>query len=275
MTPLSISRAWEETTTFVARETRLIVPLALALIALPAVIFGLAAPDVTNEVAARSPGLMALMLAQFLIGAVGQLAIARLALGHRERLGEAIRHGAARLPALVGGFLVVGLPLGFVLALIVGAAAVVGKAGAGAGKAGAALILLALMTALFVAMLIIFARCLLMLPLASVEAGGPLRLIKRSFAVSRGEVLRLLGAAALFLVGGVVILIAVRSVVGALVIVALGKPEAWTVSALLIALVDGAMQALIGTVFTIFTARLYAQRSGEAGPETGVPSSAT
>ena len=274
MTKLSISKAWEETTLFIARDARLLVPLALALIALPAIVFGLAAPDVTNEVAARSPGLMVVIMAEFLIGAVGQLAIARLALGHRERLGEAIRHGAARLPALIGGFLVVGVPMGATLAIVAGSASVVTKGGAGAGNAAIALVLLVIMTALFVATLIVLARCLLMLPLASVEAGGPIRLVRRSFAVSRGAVLRLLAAAVLFLVGGAVLLVAVRSVLGAVVIFGLGKPEAWTVSALLIALVDGVVQALIGTVFTVFTARLYAQRSGEAGADTGLPSNA-
>lgn len=274
MTKLSISKAWEETTLFIARDARLLVPLALALIALPAIVFGLAAPDVTNEVAARSPGLMVVIMAEFLIGAVGQLAIARLALGHRERLGEAIRHGAARLPALIGGFLVVGVPMGAALAIVAGSASVVTKGGAGAGNAAIALVLLVIMTALFVAALIVLARCLLMLPLASVEAGGPIRLVRRSFAVSRGAVLRLLAAAVLFLVGGAVLLVAVRSVLGAVVIFGLGKPEAWTVSALLIALVDGVVQALIGTVFTVFTARLYAQRSGEAGADTGLPSNA-
>lgn len=274
MTKLSISKAWEETTLFIARDARLLVPLALALIALPAIVFGLAAPDVTNEVAARSPGLMVVIMAEFLIGAVGQLAIARLALGHRERLGEAIRHGAARLPALIGGFLVVGVPMGAALAIVAGSASVVTKGGAGAGNAAIALVLLVIMTALFVATLIVLARCLLMLPLASVEAGGPIRLVRRSFAVSRGAVLRLLAAAVLFLVGGAVLLVAVRSVLGAVVIFGLGKPEAWTVSALLIALVDGVVQALIGTVFTVFTARLYAQRSGEAGADTGLPSNA-
>lgn len=269
MPNLSISKAWEETTQFVAREARLLIPLALALLFLPSVIGGLAAPGGQADLK-DSPLNAGLFFVEVLIGVVGQIAIARLALGHRERLGEVIRHAAMRLPALLGSALIVILPLSLALGVAMGGAGAVVKQGSAANPV-AALLLLLVLTVLLVALIIIGARCLLNTAVAAVEPGGPVRILKRGFALTRGQVLRLLGAALLFAIGGVVAIVALTSVVGLGVTLALGKPEPWTVAALLIALAGGAAQAVLGTLFTICFARLYAQRTADVGP----PSSGT
>lgn len=259
MTRLSISRAWEETAAFVARETTLLVPLALALIFLPSALVGLAMPAGVDEAATKSPLSLILFVIVFLVSAVGQLAIARLALGHREQLGASISHAAKRMPSLLGALMLVGLPFSIALGLVMGVAEGIKRSGA--GNAGLALVVLLFMTVLLVAILIVTARCLLMLPTASVEPGGPIRLIRRSMSLTKRQVLRLLVAGLLFLIGGVVVITALTSVVGAGVTFFLGRPEPWTVAALLIAVAAAAAQSVLATLFTVFTARLYAQRA--------------
>lgn len=268
MPNLSISKAWEETAAFIQRETRLLVPLALALLFLPSVLVALAAPRGKADLDG-SPLNIALFLIELLAGVVGQIAIARLALGHREPLGEIIGHSARRLPALLGAALLVMLPLSFALAAALGAAGVVTQKGSAANPVAGTLLLLA-MIVLLVALIIVVTRFLLTTAAAAVEPGGPIRLIKRGFELTRGQVLRLLGTALLFVIGGGIATIALASIVGLGVMLTLGKPEPWTVAALLIALAGSAAQALFATLFTTCFARLYAQRTAVAG----VPSSA-
>ncbi|GAC1575600.1 MAG: hypothetical protein NVS3B5_06720 [Sphingomicrobium sp.] len=251
------------------RETRLLVPLALALMFLPSVISGLAAPRGQADLN-DSPTLLLLFFAEVLIGVIGQIAIARLALGHRETLGEVIRHATLRLPALLGSALIVILPLSLGFGIALGAAGGLVAKGSGANPVAATLLLLVLVI-LLVALIIVGVRCLFNTALAAVEAGGPVRILKRGFALTRGQVLRLLGVALLFAIGGAVVIIALTSVVGVGVTLAFGKPEPWTVAALLIAVAGAAAQAVLATLFTICFARLYAQRAAESG----VPSSGT
>ena len=266
MARLSISNAWQETSAFLARETRLLVPLALALLFLPGVIAGLAAPNGRPTDMEASGTFLLLFFLEVLIGAIAQLAIARLALGHREQLGESIRHAAMRLPAYVGALLIVGLPLSFLL----GAAIAVARGLVKGVSPGLALVVLIVIILLSAALIIAAVRCLLNTAIASVEPGGPLRLLKRGFALTRGQALRLLGAALLFLIGGGIATVALTSAVGAIVLLALGPPQPWTVAALLVAIVGAAAQAAFGVVFTVFFARVYAQRVAEPS----VPSSA-
>jgi hypothetical protein len=246
---LSISRAWDDTSGFIARETKLIVPIALALLFLPGVIAALAAPVKRGE----QPGgtFLLLLFAQILIGLVGQIAIARLALGEREPVGAAIRHAAMRVPALFGSVLIPMLPIAIVATLLGGTATVV---------------------VTMVATIIVGVRCLLNTAIAAAEPGGPVLILKRAFAITRGQVLRLLGAALLLGLGGLVVIVALDSVVGLVVKLAFDKPAPWSVAALLIALVGAAAQAAFSVVFTVFFARAYSQL---ASGEPGVPSSAT
>ena len=266
---LSISKAWEETTAFAGRETRLIVPIALALLFLPAVIVGFVAP--TNRSDAPSTAFLLLLFAEVLIGVVGQIAIARLALGHREPVGEALRHGALRLPALIRSVFIVAVPLSLGVIILGGAAAAIAKTGG--TQPLLAIVVVVLLLALFIVAIVIGLRCLLNTAIAAVESGGPVRVLKRGFALTRGNVLRLLGAVLLLAVGGGVAIVALTSVTGLGVRLSLGPAEPLTVAALILALVGGATQALFSVIFTIFFARLYAQLAAGEAVAVSLPSS--
>ena len=267
MTKVSISRAWEETSAFIRRETRLLVPLALAFLFLPPVIIALALPPMTPEMMGKSPGLLLVLLIQLLISAGGQIAIARLALGHREQLGASLSHAARRVVPYVASILVLALPLSFILL----AAGSVSRMIVAQGNRSVGAIV-ALITVLFFALLVAaFVRCTLNIAVAAVEPGGPMQILRRGFALTRGQVLRLLLTVLLILVGGGIAIYAVNVVVGTVVTLLLGRPEPWTVAALIIAVAATATQAALITVFTVLCARLYVQRV----TATGVPSSGT
>lgn len=268
MARLSISKAWDETSAFVAGETRLLVPIALALLFLPAAVAGFIAPTPRGET--PSSAVLLLMFGELLIAVVGQIAIARLALGRREPVGEALRHGAVRLPALVGSVFIVALPLTLGILVIAGVLANVAKSGA--SQPLIAILAALAFVALVAASIVIGLRCLLNTAIAAIEPGGPLRLLKRGFALTRGHALKLLGAVLLIALGGVVAILALTSVVGLAVRLALGAPEPLTVAALLVALVGAAAQAVFSVLFTVFFARAYAQL---AAGEASVPSSGT
>ncbi len=267
VTRLSVSQAWDETRAFVVHEARVLAPLGLALLFLPAAMAGLAAPAERGATPTASQVYLAFIALQVLIGIVGQIAISRLALGHRERIGDSIGHAVRRMPAYVGAALLFAVPVSIALALVMTAATAVSKA----GNQGLSLLVLVLLTLMIVGLLILFARFSLSTAIASVEGGGPVTILKRGLTVTRGQVLRLLGTAMLFLIGGGLAVYAVTVAFGSLVTLLLGPPEPLTVSLLLIAVARAAVQAAVGVVFTVLLARLYAQRV--VAP--GVPSSGT
>ena len=235
MAGISISTAWEETTAFVAREFRLLVPLVAALLFLPSVVADLAAPPSGTSTANAPPLYLFLFVLSALVGVVGQLAIVRLALGHRERLGDSIGHAARRTPAYVGAVMLFAFPFTLLFGLLAGPM----QAAAKAGNQGLALVFALAITILFVAFVILFVRFLLNGSIAAVEAGGPVAILKRGLALTRGNALRLFGAVLLFLIGGAIATYAVTVAVGSLATLLLGPPEPLSVPALLEAIAGG------------------------------------
>src|SRR6476469_7505320 len=111
MAKLSISQAWDETRAILASDGQLIAAVALALFVLPGIVLNVAVPKMPAG-QMREPGAwMLIALVVLLITLVGQLAVARLALGPHIAVGEAIAQGARRLPSYVGAFLIWSVPL--------------------------------------------------------------------------------------------------------------------------------------------------------------------
>src|SRR5689334_19121937 len=96
MRALSLSRAWDETKAIIARDGKLFVSVALALVALPAAVTGIVQP---SGMGSTSPWWVDLVvIAASLIALAGQLALIRLALAPSITVGGAISHGLQRLP---------------------------------------------------------------------------------------------------------------------------------------------------------------------------------
>ena len=254
MTKLSIGQAWTETIESVKRDGRLIVPVALAFAVIPATLFALAVPPVPAG-QMREPGVWMLLYALLILAAlVGQMAIMRMAIGPAASVGEAIRHALRRAPSVIGAALMFAVPAAAILfpfALPV-------LANPTNPPPAAALLFLVASTVL----LCVWVRLILMTASGVAENIGPLAIVKRSWALTRGNFWRLLAMALLFAIVAWIAISAVQWVTGSVLIVAMGKPQPWSVSALLIALVEAIAQAIASVLFAVLLARIYVQLAG-------------
>jgi len=265
---LSISQAWDESRAVLAHDGSLLASVALAMIALPQTIGGLAAPRTGIE----APGYVwAILIVATLIGLAAQIALNRLAIGPSTSVGTAVGRGFARMPVLVGTLLIVIVALFLLLlliALLLGSVGLTVAPGTGNEPPPGIILLLILVT------VVTFAIIQLAVPVAAAESGGSLRLIARSWSLGRDEYWRLLAFVTLVLFGLLVVLAAGQFVFGSFVAVALGAPAPWSLSALVSSLVLALMQAAFTTVSAVMLARIYVQLVGGAA-QASVPSSGT
>ena len=251
MSRLSISAAWDETRAFLTRESRLVVPVALAFNVLPAVAGAMVAPAAMSLTVPR-PGMFAVALAVTVARLLGLMVITRLALGTRDRLAATIGAAARRLPPLLALIMLVVLAASVVAAplmLPLVQSPADPPAGARLGLAAVGLLMLAL-----------FARLSLSVAVAVCGPGGPLAIARKSLALTRGNFWRLLGTILLLLVTMAILGKVAQLVVGSLVVMAFGRPGAWTVSRLLILLAMQLVEVAVSVVLFVLLARLYAQR---------------
>jgi hypothetical protein len=271
MGKLSISAAWDESKALLARDGRLLVTVALALVALPSAINGLLNPGGVN--ASAAPLWMdAVTLAVSLIALAGQLALIRLALGPSITVGGAIAHGFRRLPyyfvavlMLVVAMFVVAIPLAIVLTamgvrldakpLVVTPPLMIGS-------------LLYFGLLLFVAV-----RLLLSSSVASAEEVGPVAILKRSWRMTAGYWWPLFGFLLIFLVAALIGVLAIGSAAGVIVGLTVGAIQPMSASALIVALVQSLVSAGISTLFAVMIARTYLQLAGRSEAQASVPNS--
>ena len=254
MTSLSLSRAWDDTRSVMRRDGRLITAVALALLVLPGVIADLVTPAHPSGQMAPVGYWTILTFAALLIGLVGQLAIVRLALGPPLSVGQAIRHGASRLPAYLGATLLWIFPFVLVTSVVLAMSADPQKP-----SAGVAMAVLVLMGAfVFVAV-----RLILGVAVASAEKVSAVGVLRRSWALSRGHFARLFAFLILFLIAFVILVLAVSAVIGTVVKLTLGDVEPFTVAALLVSLAAQLVGALVTGTLMVMLARLYAQVAGQ------------
>ena len=268
MSSLSIGRAWDESKAALRANRKLIVPVTLGLILLPAVMVSMIEPRVAPGDQPPPGAWMLVALAMVIVMLIGELAIVLLVNGFRGSVGEAIGKAARRTPTFILAALCFLLPVVLVFSILLGVA------GAGTTDAGAIdwtnlgatgwLILLVCTAAL----LYFSIRLLPLMAVIASEAIGAIAALKRSFALTSGHFWRLFAFLLILMVGFAVAAITVGAVVGASVTMALGDPEPWSLSLLLIALAGGLVQAGFVMVYTAMLARIYAQL---AAPMTTVP----
>ena len=272
MAGLSISKAWDETRARVAADGRLMAVIAAALLLLPQAIVAVVAPPA--ELSGESPSSTANILALIagIIGIVGQIALIRLALVPGTSVGESIQHGLKRLLPMIGAVLIICIVV-FLVAMVV-LLAVGGATGLEAAETGAAtrsvFIAAAVITLLA---LFLSPKLLMMMPVATAERGGPVHIVKRSWTLSSGHYLRLLGFMLLILIAAVIIVVAVQFVLGAALVAAFGELDPLGPGALVYALLFGAAQAALAVLISVMLARIYAQLSGGDAPDVSVPNS--
>jgi hypothetical protein len=267
---LSISTAWDETRQVLARDGKLFTSVALALIVLPATVLALVAPPLGEE----PPGWVRLLsMVVALIGLAGQLAIIRLALTSSTLVKDAIAHGFKRLlPAFVA-LVLFGVAMAIILLpimlLMVGPEAIQAAAeGTITPEMARAVLVIVLLV------ILVGARFQLIMPVAAAEPIGPIAVLKRSWAISKGHYWRLLAFVVLNLLLAVIVVIYLGHVIGGVVVGAIfGDIDQFSVAALAAGLISGLAQAAFTVVLSVMLARIYAQLAGTA--EASVPSSGT
>lgn len=268
MSNLSIGRAWEEAKATLQANRRLIIPVALGLLLLPAVIVAMVQPPVAAGGQAEPGSWMIAALIMLIVMMVGQIAIVLLVNGWRGSVGEAIAHAARRTPVLLAAAIIIMVPVILIFSVILAFTAF-GALSAGEinpsalGPAGALVLLLCLLVLVYLAV-----RLLPMIAAVAAEAIGPVAAIKRSFALTRGNFWRLFAFVVLIMIAFLVAALVAGVVFGSLITLLLGAPEAWSVSHLLIALIGGLVQTAFILVYTAMLARIYAQL---AKPAATVP----
>jgi len=118
-------------------------------------------------------------------------------------------------------------------------------------------------------------RFLLSSPVASAEHVGPIAILRRSWDLTAGHWWQLFGFVFMILVSALILLIAVGSAIGVIINLLFGPIDPMSAAALVLALVQSLVSAVITTLFAVMLARIYLQLSGAAGAHASVPRSGT
>ncbi len=266
---LSIGAAWSEAVALVRKERRLLAPVVLGLIMVPTVLTSMVQPQVRPGDTPEAGSWMIVALFMVVAMIVGQLAIALLANDWRGSIGEAIGRAARRVPVLIIAGLVVILtvmvPLFIAVTIVIALGGIASGDGVeliGSNRLGPAGAIAALLS--IAAMIFVMVRLLPLVVVVAKGNDGPIAAIKHCARLTRGHFWKLLGFVLLISVAFLIIAAAVSAVLGSLVTLTLGRPEPWSVSLLLIALIGGTIQAAFITIYTVMLTRITVQLEGAA-----------
>jgi hypothetical protein len=269
MSSLSISAAWEETRSILVRDGQLYAAVALALVVLPEVVLAVVGAPVGAQASLLEKATYAAVI---LLGFVAQIALNRLAIGPSETVGAAIGKGFARLGSVLVVLVLLSILLvavAVVLLLILSAARLVTLPAPGQAPPPSLILMLILLVALS------FAVVQLAFPVAAVETANPLRIAARSWQLARGHYGRLLAFVAMIIFCFIVVVLATQFGVGSAVQLLLGPSKPGSLSALILGLAVGLIQAPFTVVTATMLARIYVQLTGRSEAQASVPNSGT
>lgn len=261
MSKLSIGRAWEETASFLKHETRLVLPIALATFAIPSALATWANPG--GERVSQS-GIGTILTFLVLVAAlIGQMAIAGLASGRRESVGEILRLSFRRVWGLFASYLILFAPIVLVAMLILGTLLSSRGLTDPASVTPEALAEIPAVGAILLAILLIFVVIAIrMFPGAAIainETSRPMTLIRRNWQITKGNSLRLLGVVVGIFLAALVLGLAATAVIGSVLTLVSGAPEPFSLSALLLGLASGAVSAAVTATAAALVGRIYVQ----------------
>ena len=267
MAKLSISKAWDEVRAIIARDGGLLMTIALALFVLPGVVSELVTPEAPAGEFPPAGYWTIVTIIALLVALVGQLAVIRLGTGSRATVGEAIGAGARRAPSYFAASLLWLLPFLLVGASLLG---IVARDPENISAPATVGLLLLLCAMVYFAM-----RMLMTSAVASNETASPLAIVRRSWELTRGHWLRLLGFFLMFLFGALVVVAAVGAITGIIVELVLGGTEPMSVGALFSALITQIVGAAVSVLLMLMVARIYVQLTGDRSADASVPHSDT
>jgi hypothetical protein len=259
---LSIGKAWDDARSAIVANRRLITPVALGLILVPAVVSAMIEPRTAAGTEPEAGPWMLFTLVMIIVMLAGQMAIVLLTNGWNGSVGEAIVRSMKRLPTLMLAALMVMVPLILILSLVL---AIIGLATGADGQFSAASLSPTGWLVVLFGFVIILAVGVRLLPMIVLIASGDLgavAAIRRAFQLTRGHFWKLLAFMLLATVAFLIVASAAGAVIGSVVSLALGRPEPWSVSLLLVALTAGLIQAAFIAIYTAMLTRITAQLDG-------------
>lgn len=265
---LSITTAWNEAAAIVKQEASTLFLIVFGLAVLPGLIMQAVAARLVGNMR-MSPGtppdfgpflaalpMILLMLVPVLLLSIwGHLIVNTLALRRETVIGNAFAHAARRILPVIGAWLLWIVGVFIVLVPVAGLIVVLMRAGH--GGLGFLIGLVVWLACLFVGI-----RLMLVSPVAAAEPVGPAGILRRSWDLTAGHFWRLLGFLLLMILVFFVLAIVVGAVAGIFAALIAGAPKPGTLTAFVIQLITGVLQAVFLTYFIVAIARIYAQLAG-------------
>lgn len=264
MKRLLIEEVFAWTQSFAAREWRLLVPVALAFLALPPLMMDLLVPQSVldtllqamqshNPQAASGPmGLvLPVMVAVLVTATFGGLAITAMALIPGLSVGEALSLALRRLLTMLGALLVIAagqLGVLVLLSVIFGVAHLV--------SAGAQSLLLGCVMGVS---LFVTVRLVSLAPMIVTRRISAFSAIRESWHISRGGFWRILGVILVYTVGSLVVMIALNYAIGAMIALAAQAAGMKELGSALIAVFQRGVGALLALGLHILIAGIFRQ----------------
>lgn len=264
---LSIEDAYLWVQRFVAREWRLMLPVALAFMALPTLVLLLVAPQsaqldpatVAKNPAAAMNVLAWLAPAQiviFIIGSAGWLAITAMALVPGISVREALAVAARRLGILIASLLLIAV--GELILLVVGVVALT------FARVPPIAIQSVMVSAFLILNIFVVIRLVPLTPMIVRRRIGPASALRESWIMTAGVSWRIFGAVMIYSVGAFVVVLALTTGVGTVLLLsgkAIGSPELGSALGAIVACAVGAV-ARVG--FYLLSAAIFRQLDGSS-----------
>lgn len=250
MKRLSITQAWNEAVPALRRDGGTLFTITFAFAMLPTLLMQVLTPQVPAG-QQPPPGPWLLLLIPVAVGSiVASLTVSTLAIGRETVVRGALANGLRRfLPVFLAAAL---LFLLFIL-ISVPVLALSGSDTSNPASLRVPFLLFALLGLFF------WTRFMLLNPLAAAEPLGPIALIRRAWALTRGNFWRLLGFFMIAVIVFAIVSVALLSVVGLVIVLLAGQPRPGSLTSFLTLLLNGVLSAIFATVLTTVLARIYVQ----------------
>ena len=273
-----MNRTWSQGIALVQGNFQLLAVIAGVFLLIPGTLFYVAMPDLmTTITTSDDPAMIEAMLRDalgplmifgalaFIAQMVGYMAMIALMGSRRPTVGEALKRGFADLPSAIGvsllimlSFVLAGLVLSLVVGLIAGILVTVG----GTGLATALGFLM--VVAVLLLLLYLMTRFTLVLPVIVLEGErNPVRAIRRSWTLTRGNTRRIFVFFLLLFVCYMVLSLILGSVFGLAATALAGG----TGLALTLGLFNGLIGAAVAVVFSGILVSMHQQLAGASSAE--------